>query len=363
VALGFISLGFVFRAFERPIIGLVTLAVILLTYFGKVHFKGGLPGGLVAVGVGSILAWALGIAPVGEMPTGAGFHLPVPVLGDLVEAFRGGFFATYFSIILPMGIFNLIGSLQNIESAEAAGDSYSTRSSLAVNGMGTFFAALFGSCFPTTLYIGHPGWKALGARAGYSILNGAVVTVVCLTGTLAFITWAVPIDAGLAIVIWIAVVITSQAFEAVPRSHIPAAVIGLLPSLAAWGALLAKTGLRAAGVGSPSGPPFSKDLLAAFRAQDVWIHGAFALERGFIFSAMILSAASVFVIERRFTSAGVWCLIGAALCACGLMHSYAFTPTDTVVHLAPAWPWAIGYAGMGVVFLLAPVLTREREEE
>ena len=78
----------------------------------------------------------------------------------------------FLSVIVPMGLFNLAGSLQNIESAEAAGDSYDTRSALAVNGLGTLVAASFGSCFPTTIYIGHPGWKGLGARAGYSTLNG-----------------------------------------------------------------------------------------------------------------------------------------------------------------------------------------------
>jgi len=45
---------------------------------------------------------------------------------------------------------NLIGSLQNLESAEAAGDSYPVKSSLAANGIGTIAAACFGSCFPTT---------------------------------------------------------------------------------------------------------------------------------------------------------------------------------------------------------------------
>ena len=53
--------------------------------------------------------------------------------------------------------------------------------------------------FPTTLYIGHPGWKAMGARAGYSVLNGAFVTIICVTGTLARLAWAIPIDAGMAI--------------------------------------------------------------------------------------------------------------------------------------------------------------------
>ena len=78
-----------------------------------------------------------------------------------------------------MGLFNLIGSMQNLESAEAAGDAYSTRSSLAVNGLGSIVACLFGSCFPTTLYIGHPGWKSMGARAGYSAMSGIVMALLC----------------------------------------------------------------------------------------------------------------------------------------------------------------------------------------
>src|SRR4051812_29872682 len=68
IALGFISFGFLFRAFARPIVGFSTLAIVLLTYFGRVRFRGGLPGGLVAVAVGTALAWLTGIAPVGDEP-------------------------------------------------------------------------------------------------------------------------------------------------------------------------------------------------------------------------------------------------------------------------------------------------------
>jgi AGZA family xanthine/uracil permease-like MFS transporter len=243
VALGFISLGFLFRSFARPVVGLTTLGVLLLVYFGRVKFRGNLPGGLVAVALGTLLAWLTGIAPVGPTPTGGqGLHLPVPVIGELIEALRGPYLWTYLAVIVPMGIFNVVGSLQNIEAAEAAGDPYPTRPSLVVNGIGSVAAALFGSCFPTTIYIGHPGWKAMGARAGYSILNGMFATVVCLTGTLAYIAWAVPIEAGMAIVLWIGVVISAQAFQATPKEHAPAVVIGMLPGVAAWGALMAKAG-------------------------------------------------------------------------------------------------------------------------
>lgn len=362
IALTFISIGFLFRTYARPVVGLTTLAVVLLTYFGRVRFRGGLPGGFVAVALGTVIAWMIGVAPVGMRPeVPAGLYLPIPVLGDLLAALRGGQWLGYLSVILPMGLFNVIGSLQNIESAEAAGDSFATRPSMAVNGAGTLVAALFGSCFPTTIYIGHPGWKALGARAGYSVLNAAFFAVVGLTGTLAYISWAVPIDAGMAIVLWIGIVITAQAFLATPPEHAPAVVVGLLPGVAAWGALMAKNGLRAAGVGLPGHLQFSADLIPAFLVSDTWIHGAFALEQGFIFSAMIVAALSVELLERRFRRAACWSAAAAVLCALGLMHSYRWTVADTVVSLHPAWPWAIGYGIMAVLFFVAPWITVEAE--
>jgi AGZA family xanthine/uracil permease-like MFS transporter len=361
IALGFISLGFLFRTFAHPVVGLITLAIVMLTYFGRVRFKGHLPGGVVAVALGTLIAWMTGLAPVGVRPESAALHLPVPVIGDLVAALTAGHFVPYLSVIIAMSLFNVLGSLQNIESAEAAGDSYDTKYSLTVNGFGSIAAALFGSAFPTTIYIGHPGWKALGARAGYSVLNGAFVTIICVTGTLAWIAWAIPIDAGMAIVLWIGMMIIAQAFQATPREHAPAVVVGLLPGLGAWGALMAKNGLRAAGLGGAAGP-FSEKIVAEFQKSDTWIHGAFAIEQGFLFTAMILSAAVVGVIERRWSVAAAWCACGALLSALGLMHSYDWTFGDTAIMLAPAWPYVIGYSGMALLFFTARWTTEEGGE-
>ncbi len=361
IALSFISLGFLFRTFAHPVIGLTTLAIVMLTYFGRVRFKGHLPGGVVAVGVGTLIAWMTGLAPVGARPEAAALHLPVPVFGDLFASLGGGHFVPYLSVIIAMSLFNVLGSLQNIESAEAAGDAYDTRSSLMINGIGSLAAGLFGSTFPTTIYIGHPGWKAIGARAGYSMLNGAFVTTICLTGTLAWIAWAIPIDAGMAIVLWIGMTIVAQAFQATPREHAPAVVVGLLPGIGAWGALMAKNGLRAAGLGGPAGP-FSARLIGEFQKSDTWIHGAFAIEQGFLFTAMILSAAVVGVIERRWNVAAAWCASAAVLSATGLMHSYEWTFADTALKLAPAWPFVVGYTGMATLFFLAQWITEEGAE-
>jgi AGZA family xanthine/uracil permease-like MFS transporter len=219
---------------------------------------------------------------------------------------------------------------------------------------------LFGSAFPTTIYIGHPGWKALGARAGYSVLNGAFATIICLTGTLAFITYVIPVDAGMAIVLWIGIVITAQAFATTPKEHAPAVVVGLLPGIGAWGALMAKNGLKAAGMGA-AGRPFTEALIGEFQKSDTWIHGVFSLEQGFLFTSMLLSAAVVGVIERKWTAAAAWCGLAALISATGLMHSYQWTADDTVLKLAPAWPFAIAYAVMACVFLTARWTTEPNE--
>src|ERR1700716_2383309 len=82
IALGFISLGFLFRTFARPVVGLITLGIVILTYFGRVRFKGRIPGGMVAVGLGTLISWAIGIAPVGMRPPAPAFNVPVPVFRD-----------------------------------------------------------------------------------------------------------------------------------------------------------------------------------------------------------------------------------------------------------------------------------------
>ena len=112
-----------------------------------------------------------------------------------------------------------------------------------------------------------------------------------------------------------------------------AVVVGLLPGIGAWGVLMAKNGLRAAGLGGPAGS-FSESLIGEFQKTDTWIAGAFAIEQGFLFTAMLLSAAVVGVIERRWRRAAAWSACAALLSACGLMHSYQWTFGDTALQLA-----------------------------
>ena len=355
ISLTFIAMGFFFRIYAYPIVSLVPLGIILLTYFGRVHFP--IPGGLLAVLVGTGLAWITGLVrPDAEALQRAlshlGWHVPRIVFDDVWQS--RDILWTQLSIILPMGLFNLVGSLQNLESAEAAGDRYPTAPCLVANGAGSVVAAFFGSCFPTTIYIGHPGWKAMGARIGYSWLNGGLMALLCLTGAASIIAAVVPIEAGMGIILWIGIIIGAQSFQATPLHHAPAVIIGLLPGIAGWAAQLIKGSLRIAGMATPS-HPFTSDLVSGFTQVDIYLNGVLALEQGQILSAMLLAAMTVFIIERQFVWAGSCTAMAAGLSWIGLIHSYRWMPSDTI--LDPGWghgaTWAIGYGLLTLLLLWA----------
>ncbi len=395
IAVGFIAMKFALEIFASPVVAMLPLGIIMLTYFAQVRMPLGLPGGLVAVAAGTVIAWCLpadwlaspmSASAVASAWGVSGWYLPAWSGGTILESLRlpVGEWIGFLSVIVPMGLFNLVGSLQNIESAEAGGDRFDTRSSLAVNGLGTFVAAGFGSCFPTTLYIGHPGWKGLGARSGYSTLNGLVITLICLTGTVGFIHEVIPLEAGIAIVLWIGLVITAQAFQATPRAHAPAVALGLFPAIAAWGAtVMWGTFIAAQLTATPIDAPVARQSLipaapattmqqllesehpTAGRTSVVngfLIHGLNLMERGYIFTCMILAAIAACLIDHKFRPAAVWSLIGAVFAVLGLTHAYqvtgnaidflfVFTAPRDGAYIYSAWPIAVGYVLTSLVIL------------
>ena len=360
IALGYISLGFLLRTYAQPVVGLTVLALILTTYYGKLRLP--IPGGLLAIVVGILLAAMTGLLDTDVSVWSrqldlVGWHPPMFQLDELWQARQQ--LLPWLGVIIPMGLFNVLGSLQNIDSAEAAGDRYPVRSSLLCNGVGTVVAAVFGSCFPTTIYIGHPAWKAMGARIGYSWLDSIVVAVCCFLGLFGLIGQLIPIEAGMAIVLYIGLVMAAQSFQATPRSHAPAVALGLMPGLAGWGSQLIKSGLRSGGAGQ-EGQPFGPELLLNLQQTDVWAGGAFALEQGQIITAMLLSAMLVYVIEQRFLAASLMSFVACICSWFGVIHAWRFTQADTVLELG--WgvgsQWALGYLLMSLVFLFAWCLSR-----
>jgi len=395
VGVAFIASDFAFRIYTRPLVGLLPLGILLLAYFGRYRFPFGLPGGLLVIGFGTIIAWttsAAGVDWFGGVAMSAErlrasldkIHFIMPVFcGREVWAvlMEPTLLVPFLTVSVPMGLLNVLGSLQNIESAEAAGDRYPTAPSLAVNGLGTIAAGLFGSCFPTTIYIGHPAWKSMGAKAGYSILNGLFFTLLFLFGCGTLLKELIPIEAGAAIVMYIGIIITAQAFQATPRAHAPAVAIALFPALAALLATNLPLFLADAGATTTvaemvrncdptSKVPALPGMLALFGANAGWM-----------ISALILTAMGVAFIEKRYKTAAIWSGVAAVLTIIGLLHSYrvegnvireffiwqgwgqsADAAAGPVTITYRAFPIAIGYAAATVLFALVAWRSGRRPE-
>ncbi len=352
----FIASPFAFQIFERPLVAIIPMIIVLIGYFARVRFPWGLPSGFVAVLLGTILVWTIPFIP-GFGPTimsvdavrgsteWVGIHPPTNCWSDIVAFFSqdAAMLWSFLAVIVPMGLINAVGSLQNIESAEAAGDRFSTGPCMAVNGIGSIAAGLFGSCFPTTIYIGHPGWKALGARCGYSIINALFFSIIFLFGLGSIVDKIIPIEAGMAIVLWIGIVITAQSYEAVPKKHYPAVAIAFFPAVAMMAVFLVPNILP--GIGAEQGilALFHEHghQLTEFRSDDWWPIGVYALagaNSGFIITCIIISAISAFLIDRKFKAAGVWCIIAAAVTLIGFQHAFRVEPDANppeLITLAP----------------------------
>lgn len=373
IAISFIAIDFAIKTFETPLVALLPLGIILTTYFANVRLPARIPGGAWAVLAGSIAAWCLWAAGDAAAPVSAegirnalgttGFYFPVPVLGDLIAGLTADITYQYFvPVMIPMGLFNILGSLQNIESAEAAGDRYPTAPCMAANGVGSLVAAAFGSVFPTTIYIGHPGWKGLGARSGYSILNGVFFVVMALFGLTYLVNAIVPMEAGIAIVLWIGIIITAQAFDATDSRHAPAVAVGLFPAIAAWGLLILSQTLGAAGMatGNPELATAALENPGAFAIAGLRLNGLIAISQGFMITCMLWSATSAFLIDRDFRRAAIWMLVGAGLSFFGFIHAGSMSAAGAVYEIGfgTGARWALGYALCAAFFALMDLWTR-----
>jgi AGZA family xanthine/uracil permease-like MFS transporter len=192
---------------------------------------------------------------------------------------------------------------------------------------------------------------------------------------MAALTWLIPAEAGIAIILWIGIIITAQAFEVTPPRHYVAVVVGLFPGIAAWVMLVVKTALGAV----PGPAVLSPELIRAAHGAGAYLGGGFALEQGFLYSAMIWSAVVVCLVDRQWRRAAVWCGIGGLLALAGLMHSYTLAGRDTALDLPllswlngqwkpgsrlfPAGGVALGYGLAALLFLLAQYVTVPRTED
>lgn len=345
IALVFIALNHTIPIWDKPVIAFVPLAFILVEYFSHAKLPFRIPAGLYALVLGSLIAWSTGAMDREAMlnsTANISIYVPSFTMFDLINGL--GAVVPYLGIAIPMGIMSFFGTLQNIESAAAAGDEYPAMPALAMNGIGTIVGSLFGSPFPTTVYIGHPGWKAMGACAGYSVINGAVITLISFTGFMSVIAGLVPLEAGYPILLWIGIVITAQAFQSSPKHHAPAVALGLLPATSAWGLSLLRQYINS------RGDLALDEVNTLITTTMPHLKGIIAFSEGSLLSAMFLTAVGVCLVEKKFLHAFFWTLPLVVCSYFGFIHS-------TEIGIGKAGLLPLGYALFGAVAIAVHVYT------
>jgi AGZA family xanthine/uracil permease-like MFS transporter len=239
---------------------------------------------------------------------------------------------------IPLGIYNFTEAMNNVESASAAGDNYNLRKILLADGIGAIVGSMLGSPFPPAVYIGHPGWKAVGGRIGYSLATGVFIALVCFLGLTALLLNLIPLVAILPILLYIGLVIGAQAFQASPSNHAPAVVLAIIPNIAEWAKISMDSALQVAGTSA------DKVGFAALAQVGVVYQGMALLGGGSVLAGMVLGSMAAFIIEHRLKHAAGAAFAGAALAYVGLIHGaqlgWAVSPLV-----------ALGYAMFGAICL------------
>jgi AGZA family xanthine/uracil permease-like MFS transporter len=342
VSVTFISMRPALEMFMTPIIGLTCFAIIMVSWFGGFKYPCNIPAGLIAIAVGMLIAWGSNLFGLGygglslEKLQGAfanfGFAVPLPAVDHVFSGFQ--FLGIILVTAIPFGIYDLVEAMDNVESAEAAGDPYPTTRVLTADGVVSLIGCLMGNPFINAVYIGHPGWKAMGGRIGYSAATGIMVIALSWFGIISVMLALVPVVAISPILLYIGMLIGAQAFQTTPAKHAPAIVLALTPHLAAWCKTLMDGALGAAGT---SAATIGMDKLGQV---GVLYRGLEVLGGGSILTGLVLGAIGVFVIEKKFAEAAAFALSGALLTFFGFMHGesvgLAVTPTVAIAYVIVA---------------------------
>ncbi len=304
------------QSFATPQVALVVLVLIMLNWFGRKPFLAKIPTGLLLLIVGTALAWAFGLMSPGAIDAAlaqAGFSPPHVHVTQWWNAIPDSL--PYLASAIPLGLANYVFDLENIESAHAAGDPYPTRQVMLANGFTSLGGALLGNPFPVTVYIGHVGWKSLGARLGYSLASGTTMLVFGLFGLGSLLLSIIPMAAVAPILIYIGVVSANQAVRETSKDEIPVFFIALFPWIANWANSLVGNVAKAAGT------PADKISPEKWAAAGVEHAGLTALGNGAPLLSILLGCITIFAIRNHLIKGAITSLVGLVLVFFGIIHT------------------------------------------
>jgi AGZA family xanthine/uracil permease-like MFS transporter len=315
---GLALIGFVpiVDVFAMPLIGMISLGLILYTLVAGIRLPRNFPGVLAAVALGTILYYVLapsGLTGGAYAPPTAELHVgfPVPTLSFLkgyVESL------TYLPIAIPFAILTVVGGINVTESARVAGDDFNTRDILLTEAVATLIAGVCGGVAQSTPYIGQPAYKQMGSRAGYTLLTGLFIGLGGVLGYVGFIVEIIPRAVIAPILIFVALDIIRQAFLACPARHAPAVAFAFFPTVAR---------LLQIKLSNTDFVPLEKftALLSVQGKALPELLVTVALGNGFILTAMLWGAFLARLVDRQLRAASVYLWIAAGFTFFGVIHS------------------------------------------
>lgn len=337
------------QAFEAPTVAFVVLILIFINWFGKSPMFAKIPTGLLLLAIGTLLAWFSGMQSPAQITAAladAGFNPPSLHVTNFIDGIP--FALPYLASAVPLGLANYVFDLENIESAHAAGDAYPTRKVMLVNGLASTLGAMFGNPFPVTVYVGHPGWKSIGAGLGYTVASGTTMFLVTLFGLGAFLLAVIPMAAIVPILIYIGIVTCNQVVRETPKVEVPVIFVCFFPWIANWALTMANNLLAVAGTSA-------KALGAAAMAKKgVYFTGLAALGNGAPLASLLWGCIAIFAILNQPLRGAIAALVAALITYLGFIHS----PTVGIGQPG-AMMLVYGYLMIAGVFGLKYVLDRK----
>ncbi len=360
--------------FENPLIGFVSLIIMFAGLVAGVRLPFKMPAGLLAIIVGTIIGFFTGVSSISLQ--GTGFYPPLPIISDLIAGLKLLLKnAQILTVVIPIEIYNFIETMNNVESAEAAGDKYDVRKCQIMDGIGTMIGALFGSPFPTTVYIGHPAYKRLGAGIGYAWGVGALFFVGSIFGLVAFLHHLIPEAAVAPILVFIGVVIISQAFRATTSKYAIAVGMAIIPHISdiivkkVSGAvqeiskffselIINTTNIEnlEAYLNKLKSLNFPDKIINLWKTgQGIHFYGQSALSQGAIITGLLWGAITAYLIDFKLLNASFFAFSAALLTLFGFIHS-----PKIMLNLTPLF---YGYIIIAIMLLLSHLLKLEKDPE
>lgn len=319
----------VFDVFGDPIVGLPILAVAMLGLFAGYVFPKKVSPFLVAIIGGMVYAFCLGRTSFDFSSVGFYFPNPINVIQSLINGFA--YVAPYLAVVIPIEIYNFIETMDNVESANVAGDEYNVREAQFADGICTMISALFGGVVPNTVWLGHAGLKKGEAGASYSWISGVVLGLAGIFGLFSVLSSIVPAAVAAITFLWCAVIMVAQGFKECKARHFAAVAIAMVPSIADYlftqvEAALATGSMMEGGWGiwSEMQPStlkgFSDEVNALLITNGAMWNGVPAVKSGAIIIGILLGAIVVFMVDKKLKNAAVVALCGAVLSLFGFIH-------------------------------------------